>query len=124
MNRPTVIAGTLFALAALLAADLACIKHAPPLPPAPDGPAGPVAGIYVYSLPKRCLGRVDCTGSDDCVKPDGSIERQGVCGTPIDAVGRQAGLDVRRVPQCGVPSDCPENFTCMKLSMQDGLCVR
>jgi hypothetical protein len=47
-----------------------------------------------------------------------------VCGIPIDAEGRQAGLDVRRVPQCAVPSDCPANWTCMKLSMQDGLCVR
>jgi hypothetical protein len=121
MNRTKVIAGTLVALAAALA----CIQHAPPLPPAPEGPAGPVAGVYVFNgLPKRCLGRVDCAGSDDCVKPDGSIEQKGVCGVPIDAVGRQAGLDVRRVPQCGVPSDCPANFTCMKLSMQDGLCVR
>jgi len=125
MNRTTVITGTLVALVALLAADLACVQHAPALPPSPDGPAGPVAGIYVFNgIPKRCLGRVDCTGNDDCVKPDGSIERQGVCGVPVDTEGRLAGLAVRRVPQCAVPSDCPESFTCMKLSMQDGLCVR
>lgn len=120
MNRTTAIAGIL--LAATTA--LGCISHRPPLPPAPEGPAGSVAGIYVYSMPHRCRSRMDCSGSDDCVWPEGAIERQGVCGIPIDAEGRQAGLNVRRVPQCGVPSDCPANFTCMKFSMQDGMCIR
>ncbi|HEY8208514.1 MAG TPA: hypothetical protein VIG99_13580 [Myxococcaceae bacterium] len=123
MNRTTVAAGTLFA-AVVLATALGCLGHRPALPPSPEGPAGPVVGIYVYTMPKVCRSRMECSGSDDCVKPEGSVERRGVCGVPIDAEGRLAGLDVRRVPQCGVPSDCPGNFTCMKMSMQDGLCVR
>ena len=122
MRRTTVTAGTLSA--ALLAGLLACGARRPVVPNAPEGEAGPVAGIYVYTMPRLCRSKMECSGNDDCVRPETPITRQGVCGIPIDAEGRVAGLNVRRVPQCALHTDCPPEFTCMRLSVQDGLCVR
>jgi len=123
MTRRIVAAGT-FAAAALLGGLFACASSRAPQNHGPDPNAGPVVGISVYLRPTFCNSRVDCSGTDDCVRAAGTVRQKGVCGVPIDAEGRQAGLDVRRVPPCALNSDCPESFTCLRMGMQDGLCVR
>ncbi|HVE82890.1 MAG TPA: hypothetical protein VND93_08590 [Myxococcales bacterium] len=123
MKRTIVLAGTLGALLAASSASLAC-GHRRLLPAPPPGAAGPVAGLYIDNIPHSCRSGMDCSGDTECVRPQTSLARTGVCGIAIDAQGRQAGLAVKTVPQCSLGTDCPANFTCYRLSMQDGMCIR